>query len=57
MESDALTRFNAAIGNWALQNDPKPLSPWSLRHKIDYILIMLPMHFLGQLGLAMTVCK
>ena len=51
MESDALTRFTAAIGNWALQNDPKPLSPWSLRHKIDYILIMLPMHFLGQLGL------
>ena len=50
-ESGAYTRFNEAIGEWARQDDPKSLTPWSFKHKIDYILILLPMHFLGQLGL------
>jgi len=49
--SDALTRFNEAIGEWARQDDPKAETPWSFKHKIDYILAMMPMHILSSWNL------
>jgi hypothetical protein len=49
--SSAQTRFYEAIGEWARQDNPKAETPWSFKHKIDYILAMMPMHILSSWNL------
>ena len=49
--SGVQTRFFEAIGDWARQDDPKAETPWSFKHKIDYILAMTPMHILSSWNL------
>ena len=49
--SAAYARFHAALGEWTKSDIMTNTSPWSLKHKIDYILVMLPGHYLVQIGL------
>jgi len=49
--SGAMTRFHEAIGEWARQDHPKAETPWSFKHKIDYILAMMPVSILSNWAL------
>lgn len=51
MDSGAQTRFIEAIGEWAQTHDADSLMTWTVKQKLDYVLIMLPMSYLHNWGL------
>ena len=50
MESDAVIRFHGAIGDWARNGTGTEMS-WTLEQKLDNILALTPIIYLGNLGL------
>jgi hypothetical protein len=48
--SGAQDRFYGAISDWAEANSSQEMT-WTVKQKLDYILIMLPFAYLSQLGL------
>jgi len=49
--SGAESRFYGAIAEWAKTNPTDSIITWTLKQKLDYILVMLPMSFINQWGL------
>lgn len=49
--SGAQDRFDDAIGVWAQTHDADTLMVWTVKQKLDYVLIMLPMNYLANWGL------
>ena len=51
MDSGAQTRFFEAIGTWSQTHDADTLMVWTVKQKLDYVLIMMPSAYIMNWGL------
>lgn len=51
MESEGANRFVDAIHDWAKNNETGTEMSWTVKQKLDNILVLIPVSYLGNLGL------
>ena len=47
----AYDRFFDPIADWANLDDPKPVTPWTAKQRVGFVLYHVPVMYLTQLGL------